>query len=122
MRPAILIADDEKIIRLLLEKTLGKKYDLVLRENGSEALKWIQSGNKPDVVISDLHMPEMDGYEFLIRIRENKDSSEIPVIMLSGMDSDAEKNRCLELGASAYFTKPLSVMKLADKIEELMKK
>jgi CheY-like chemotaxis protein len=122
MRPAILIADDEKIIRLLLEKTLGKKYDLVLRENGSEALKWIQSGNKPDVVISDLHMPEMDGYEFLIRIRENKDSSEIPVIMLSGMDSDAEKKRCLELGASAYFTKPLSVMKLADKIEELMKK
>jgi CheY-like chemotaxis protein len=120
MRPAILVVDDEKIIRLFLDKTLGKNYDVVSKENGSEGLKWIQSGNNPDIIISDLHMPEMDGYDFLKQIRLDQETGNIPVIMLSGMESSEEKTRCLQLGANAYLTKPLNMAQLMSIIEDLL--
>jgi len=120
MRPAILVVDDEKIIRLFLDKTLGKTYDVVSKENVSEGLKWIQSGNNPDVIISDLHMPEIDGCEFLKQLRSDEETESIPVIMLSGMESSEEKTRCLQLGANAYLTKPLNMPQLMSIIEDLL--
>jgi CheY-like chemotaxis protein len=120
MRPAILVVDDEKIIRIFLDKTLGKNYDVVCKENGSEGLEWIQSGNKPDIIISDLHMPEMDGYGFLKQIRSDHATGKIPVIMLSGMESSEEKSKCLQLGANAYLTKPLNMAQLKSIIEDLL--
>jgi two-component system, chemotaxis family, chemotaxis protein CheY len=120
MRPAILVVDDEKIIRIFLDKTLGRNYDVVSKENGSEGLKWIQSGNNPDVIISDLHMPEMDGYEFLKQLSSGQETGNIPVIMLSGMESSEEKTKCLQLGANAYLTKPLNMAQLIKIIEDLL--
>lgn len=120
MRPAILVVDDEKIIRIFLDKTLGKNYDVVSKENGSEGLNWIHYGNTPDIIISDLHMPEMDGCEFLKQIRSGQKTVNIPVIMLSGMESPEEKTRCLQMGANAYLTKPLNKAQLLGTIEGLL--
>ena len=120
MRPAILVVDDEKIVRLFLEKTLGKKYDLIVKENGSEVLEWLQQGKKPDLIISDLHMPYLDGYDLLKSIKANQDLSSIPVLMLSGMDSSEEKEKCLNLGADDYLTKPLNIVELIQRVENLI--
>lgn len=120
MRPAILVVDDEKIIRFFLEKALYEKYDVVVKENGQEALKWLQQGNKPDLVITDLYMPEMNGYELLKQIRSGKETANIIVIMLTGMECADEKKKCLELGANDYLSKPLNITQLINKIEALL--
>lgn len=120
MRPAILVVDDEKIIRIFLEKSLGKNYDVIIKENGSEGLKWVHLGNKPDIIISDLYMPETDGFEFLKQIRSDPATGNVPVIMLSGMENSEEKAKCLELGANVYLTKPLNMAQLMGIIEDLL--
>ena len=120
MKNTILVMDDKRIIRLYLEKTLGKNYDLVVKENGSEGLQWMQEGNTPDLIISDLHMPYLNGFELLDCIRKDEQLSNIPVIMLSGMESHEEKRKCLEMGANAYLLKPLNIPALVENIEKLI--
>jgi CheY-like chemotaxis protein len=120
MKPTILVMDDEKIIRLFLEKTLGKKYELVIKENGFEGLNWLKEGNNPDVIISDLHMPYLNGYELLNEIQSDVVLRNIPVIMLSGMESYLEKEKCYSLGASVYLSKPLNISHLVENIEKLI--
>lgn len=120
MKPTILVMDDEKIIRLFLEKTLGKKYELVIKENGFEGLNWLKEGNNPDVIISDLHMPYLNGYELLNEIQSDVVLRNIPVIMLSGMESYLEKEKCYNLGASVYLSKPLNISHLVENIEKLI--
>ncbi len=120
MVPTILVMDDESIIRLLLGKTLGKKYTIVLKENGLKGIEWIQQGNIPDLVVTDQFMPEKNGYDFMSFIRSNDYLTHIPVIMLSGMESSEEKNKSLSMGFSAYLTKPLNIELLMERIDSLL--
>lgn len=119
-RPAILVMDDESILRLLLGKLLGKKYDVTLKENGAKGVEWIKAGNKPDLVITDQYMPELDGYGFLSYVRSIKDFSHIPVIMLSAMEGSEEKEKCLKLGGNDFITKPVNMESLYESIEKLL--
>lgn len=119
MRALILVVDDEPIIRLYLEKALGKHFDLVIKSDGTEALEWIRAGNLPEVVISDLNMPGVGGLELLAQLKSESTTSAIPVIFLSGIENHDEQNKCINLGAADYFVKPINIHQLIGRIQAL---
>lgn len=121
MKKKILVIDDEITIRTLLEKFLGNNYEATAMSNGEEALKWLQSGNMPDLMLVDLEMPSMDGYEFLRQVKSSGFFRTIPIMMLSGVDSSAERVKCLKLGAMDFMIKPFNPEELLLKIEILLK-
>lgn len=99
----ILVADDEAEIRDVLRLYLEKDgYEVVEAADGMEALEVCKRA-KPDLVILDIMMPGVDGYRVLRNVREN---SNIPVIMLSAKNSDSDKILGLDLGADDYIVKP----------------
>ncbi len=120
MRKKILIIDDELSIRLLLENFLKKYYDVTTKEDGLEALNWMQDGNLPDLIVADIQMPNIDGYEFIKNVRASGYFKHIPLIMLSGIESSAEKVKCFKLGANDYMIKPFNPEELAIRIELLL--
>lgn len=117
MKKKILVVDDEKSICLLLENFLSQDYDVVSMDDGIEALEWLEE-NLPDLIISDIQMTKMDGYEFLINVRKKGFTKHTPVIMLSGKSESKERIKCYKLGAQDYLTKPFN----PEELEELVKK
>lgn len=113
----ILVVDDEISICILLENFLSQNYDVVSLNNGSEALDWLE-GNLPDLIISDVQMPKMDGYEFLTNVRKRGFTKHTPVLMLSARSESKERIKCYKLGAQDYLTKPFN----PEELEELVKK
>ena len=117
MKKKILAVDDELSICLLLENFLSRNHDVVTINDGIEALKWLDD-NIPDLIISDIHMPNMDGFDFLAKLRERGFTKHTPVIMLSGRSESKERIKCYQLGAQDYLTKPFN----PEELDELVKK
>lgn len=117
MKKKILVIDDEKTIRILLENYLKKEYDVTTKSDGEEGLNWLQEGNFPDLIVSDIQMPNLDGHEFIKNVRASGYFKEIPMIMLSGIESSAEKVKALKMGANDYMVKPFNPEELEVRIE-----
>jgi CheY-like chemotaxis protein len=117
MRHTILVIDDESNIRLLLESFLSLDYNVVCKDDGMDALQWLED-NLPDLIICDIQMPNMDGYQFLEKLRQRAYTSHTPVIMLSGNEASKERIKCYKLGAQDYLTKPFN----PEELDELIKK
>lgn len=117
MRKKILVIDDEVNIGLLLESFLSADYDVVYKNDPKEALAWLEK-NIPDLIISDIQMPELSGFEVLKRIRNRGFTSHTPVIMLSANAESKERIKCYQLGAQDYLTKPFN----PEELEEVIKK
>ena len=107
-KKTILIIDDDDNIRMLLEFVLRKQYHVVTREDGLSGISWLLAGNMPDLIIADLDMPRLNGYHFLKNIRESGFFYDIPLVMLSGYESNEIKIKCLEQGADDYWIKPFN--------------
>jgi DNA-binding response OmpR family regulator len=119
MKKKILVIDDERTIRVLLENFL-KEYIVTTKNDGLEGLSWLQEGNMPDLIIADIQMPNLDGYEFVKQLRASGFFKDIPLIVLSGIESTAEKVKCLKLGANDYIVKPFNPEELLIRIELLI--
>lgn len=117
MKKKILVVDDEQSICLLLENFLSQDYDVVSISDGLEALEWLEE-NLPHLIISDIQMTKMDGYEFLTNVRKRGFTKHTPIIMLSGKSESKERIKCYKLGAQDYLTKPFN----PEELEELVKK
>ncbi|MEI6696132.1 MAG: response regulator [Bacteroidota bacterium] len=102
----ILIIDDEKSICFILENTLKNEFNVISFSDGIEGLSYLENGNIPDLIISDLDMPGINGFLFLEKIRNSGFFDNIPVIILSGNDESTDKIKCFELGADDYVSKP----------------
>jgi DNA-binding response OmpR family regulator len=120
MKKKILVIDDELSIRLLLENYLGKTYEVTTKSDGMEAMKWLQDGNLPDLIVADIQMPNLDGIQFIQQIRSSGFYKDIPLIMLSGIESSQEKIKCLKMGANDYVVKPFNPEELSIRIELLL--
>ena len=120
-REEILVIDDQPIMLKLLDQILKDRYDVVALENGKEALEWMYSGNIPDLVVADLNMPEIDGFEYIQRIRESGFFYDVPLIVLSGEESSSERIKCLKLGANDYLIKPFNPEELRLRIDNLIR-
>ncbi len=115
----ILIADDEARMRRFIQMNLTLEgYRVVEAGNGMEALDHVRA-DLPDLVLLDVMMPELDGFEALRIIRE---SSTVPIIMLTVRDDESDKVKGLELGADDYVTKPFSPRELASRIKAVLRR
>ncbi len=109
----ILVIDDEKSIRRFMDASLtAKGYEVLLAKTGQEGIK-TAAENHPDVIILDLNLPDKDGLSVLKKIRE---SSRVPVIILSVKSADADKELLLDSGADDYLVKPFSLTELLARI------
>jgi DNA-binding response OmpR family regulator len=122
MKKTILIVDDEPSIRLILEHYLGMNFQVFTKNNGKEALSWLQEGNTADAIIADYSMPFMDGLEFVSTIRALGQYNDIPLIMLSGKDETKEKIKCLKAGADDYMIKPFNPEELEVRINNILRR
>ena len=120
MKKTVLVIDDEMSIRMLLENYLSKTYTVITRNDGQEGLKYLEEGNLPELIVADIQMPNLDGYEFLRNVRASGFFKNIPMIMLSGIESSNERVKCLKLGADDYLVKPFNPEELAIRIENLI--
>ena len=112
----ILIVDDIPLNVLLIQKMLGKfHYKLLTANDGKAALDTI-SREEVDMVLLDLMMPVMDGYEVLEHLRANDATKELPVVILSALNSNDDVKRGFDLGANDFITKPIIMDKLLDSI------
>lgn len=103
----ILIVDDVPDNLLVLGSLLQPSYNVLAAPSGPRALEILAGESLPDLVLLDIMMPEMDGYEVLARIQDNPRTCDIPVIFLTALDSPGDEERGLEQGAADYITKPL---------------
>ena len=120
MKKKIFVIDDELSIRMLLENYLGKKYDVITKSDGQEGIKFLEEGNIPDLIVADIQMPNLDGYELLKQVRASGFFKDIPMIMLSGIESSQERVKCLRLGADDYIVKPFNPEELSLLIDNLI--
>lgn len=120
MKKRILILDDKESIAKIVSFYLSSEFDIVWLENPIKGIAWLQSGNIPDLIISDIKMPEMRGDEFLRYIKSNEIFKSIPVIMLSSEDSTSERIRLLSEGADDYIVKPFNPMELKIRLKKII--
>ncbi|HMA37008.1 MAG TPA: response regulator [Chloroflexia bacterium] len=114
--PAILVVDDNSVNRLMLSRHVERLgYVASSAADGGQALALL-AGRPFALVLLDLLMPEMDGYEVLQRMKADATLRDIPVIIISGMEDQESVTRCLELGAVDYLPKPFNPVELRAKI------
>ncbi len=119
MAQTILVVDDEPNIRELARLYLEKEgYVVVSAENGAQALAQVAS-DPPDLMVLDLMMPEVDGYEVCRRVRAK---STLPIIMLTARDDDIDQIVGLELGADDYMTKPFNPRVLVAQVKAVLRR
>ncbi len=114
----VLVVEDDLSIRWLLRTLLGTKYNVVVMSNGKDALSWLSEHSIPDLIISDIKMPVMNGFELLENLAMSSLYKNIPVIMLTGFADPETIQRCLDLGVCACFAKPFEPNELLDKIAQ----
>ena len=117
---SILIIEDNDELRRFLTTILRDRYSVLEAGNGKQGLEIIWK-ELPDLVVSDVMMPEMDGIEFLEAVKTNRDTSHIPVILLSAKASVDDRVKGLEYGADDYIAKPFNSAYLKARIESLIK-
>ena len=116
----ILIVDDEPNIVMTLEYTFKKSnYEVFIARDGQEALD-ILKNNFPDVIILDIMMPMVDGFATLEQIRKDANLQHTKVMFLSAKNKESDIEKGIALGADAYMTKPFSIKKVVEKVEELL--
>lgn len=119
MSKTILIADDAANIRVMVKDYLEEKgYRVVTAENGQVAL-YVARREKPDLILLDIMMPELDGYEFITAFRKEADT---PIILLTAKLEEEDKVLGLELGADDYLTKPFGMRELVARIRAVMRR
>lgn len=116
----ILIIDDNEAIARIVMIYLKSEYDIEWMENPQEALNWMSENDHPDLILSDIRMPQMRGDEFLKHLKAHEHYGNVPVIMLSGEDSTSERVRLLNEGAADYIVKPFNPLELKLRIKRII--
>ena len=119
MTATVLVVDDlDANVKLLEAKLLSEYYTVVTATNGVNALKAL-SENKIDIVLLDVMMPEMDGFETCTRIKSNPDTTHIPVVMVTALSDIEDRVKGLEAGADEFLTKPINDTALFARVKSL---
>lgn len=116
----ILIVDDEPNILMSLEFLMKKEgYEVFVARDGSEALDII-SAERPDIVVLDIMMPNVDGYEVCRKIKDSQEMKHIQVVFLSAKSKPEDIEKGYEMGADLYLTKPFSTRNLVKEVKKLI--
>jgi len=117
----ILVIDDNPSSRELVKFALEPRYDVDEATDGRDALSRIRSV-LPDLVLMDIQMPEMDGYQTLHEIRADPQSASVPVVAITAFAMLEDRQKAFEAGFDGYFAKPINIVALREQIETLLKK
>jgi len=120
-RPTILVVDDTPDNLQLLSHLFKDEYRVKIAHNGPKALGICQSDTPPDLILLDIMMPDMDGFEVAKKLREHPSSEHIPVIFVTAMTDDAARLRGMELGAVDFVTKPVDPVALRVRVKNFMR-
>lgn len=120
MKKLILVVDDKESVAKVIGFYLMEDYDIVWVETPIKAIAWLQQGNKVDLIISDIRMPEMSGADFLLYLKHNELFKTIPIVMLSSEDSTTARIKLLEEGADDYILKPFNPMEIKIRIKKIL--
>jgi putative two-component system response regulator len=112
----VLIVDDAKTNIDILVAALRNEYRISVATNGASALAQANGGSPPDLILLDVMMPEMDGYEVCSRLKENVATARIPIIFITAMDDVENKSKGFDLGAVDYITKPFQVVEVKARV------
>lgn len=113
----ILVADDQPITRTLIEDILQEQYSIIHASNGRHALELINQEGDIDLILLDIIMPEMNGFEVCQELKKNPLTEDIPVIMLTIMDQDHNEAKGFDLGIADYISKPINRTKLLTRVK-----
>ncbi len=119
-RGKILVVDDEVYILHILEFSLSAEgFDVMTANNGDLAIEKAKQ-EKPDLIVLDIMMPILDGYETCRRLKRDSDTKNIPVVLLTAKGRDVDKRLGFEVGAIDYIVKPFSPNRLIERIQEIL--
>ena len=120
IKSKILIVDDESVGRQLLEAVfLTEDYELEFAPNGKTALQSL-TFNLPDLILLDVMMPEMDGFEVCMKIRSDEKTRSVPIILITALDDRDSRKKGLESGANDYISKPFDRNEIVTKVKNLL--
>jgi two-component system alkaline phosphatase synthesis response regulator PhoP len=116
----ILVCDDEVYILHILDFSLGSEgFEVITANNGELAIVKAKQ-ERPNLIVLDIMMPVLDGYETLRRLKADPETKDIPVILLTAKGRDVDKRLGFEVGATDYIVKPFSPSRLIERIEEII--
>ena len=116
----ILVVDDEIYIVHILDFSLGMEgYEVLTALDGEQALEKARA-EKPDLIVLDIMMPKLDGYETCKRLKADAETKDVPVILLSAKGRNVDQKVGFEVGADDYITKPFSPRKLVERINAIL--
>lgn len=119
-KKSIVAVDDSGIMLRTIEKLLGGLYDYHAFSKGARALKYLKEEGRPDLIILDIEMPEIDGYEMLKQIREEEKLKEIPVLFLTSNNGKEHVIKAAAGGANDYIVKPIDEKVFMKKVHNLL--
>ena len=121
MKAKVLIVDDEPLNRKLIKAALSQEqYDIEEASDGSMALERIKA-DPPDLILLDVMMPRMDGWEVTKMVKKNPETMNIPIILITALDNISDKLKGLELGADEYLGKPINYLELRSLVKSMTK-
>lgn len=121
VKHTVLVVDDDPLILRVVSTVLDlEEFDVVTADSADGALAYLQT-SRPEVVVCDVMMPDMDGFELCERIRQDPEHARLPIILLTARDGDEDRRRGAEAGGDAYLTKPFSPLELIDEIDRLLR-
>ncbi len=119
-RKKVLIVDDERLTRAVLQHNVVLAgYDVVVASNGHEAMEKIEEA-VPDLIVVDLVMPDMNGFEMCRRIRSNEQTTKTPIIVVSSLQSQTDIEDAKSAGANVYLTKPIKPQEFIDQVKKFI--
>jgi CheY-like chemotaxis protein len=118
----LLIVDDSDVQLLIVANILRGKYDTTTVKSGRDGLAILSKGFKPDLILLDILMPDMDGWETFTRIKDIKALNDVPVAFLTSVDGEKEKQYASRIGAADMITKPYEGAALIKRIENIIQK
>ena len=119
MKSILIVDDDELLVTFMVHKLRGRGFEVVSAADGAQGLR-LANERKPNLIVLDAMMPELDGFEVLRRLKEAPETSEIPVLMLTARKQERDVVTGLSLGASDYLVKPFMPEELLMRIQKLL--
>ena len=120
-RDRILIVDDEPLnIKLLAAKLQFDNYEILTATGGRKALEIVAS-NRPDIILLDIMMPEMNGYEVIRRLKSSPETENIPIILVTALNQPEHKKKGMDAGADDFLNKPVNTLELQARVRSLLK-
>jgi DNA-binding response OmpR family regulator len=118
----LLIVEDDKFMQSILSKYFSNLFQLQIFSDGLDAFSYLQNGNIPDLIITDLKTPKLGGVEFIKQIKASNFFRSIPIMVLSGEESSEMIVKCLDAGADDFIVKPFNPKELEARIKVILRR